>query len=132
MSCVISIMLLILTTLPHFLSIIPIRNNRYYSLTIFLSTSCSILFHVVEESNSIITCIDYSLALLWFLYDLYFGFMYRRILSSILLLNISSFLLHYQIQNSSEYTLYHGIWHLINASKCFYISRLIREHAHYF
>ena len=41
-------MLLILTTLPHFLSIIPIRNNRYYSLTAIKDIDSILDYHVLD------------------------------------------------------------------------------------
>lgn len=118
---------LIITTLPHFLSIIPIirfyTNNYDYIQITILSTLFSILYHI-NENCRIIALIDYSLAFVWFVYDIKYGLIYN-ILDKILYVNLISFMINYNIKHDRNYVVNHSIWHLINAGKCFYVSTLI-------
>lgn len=124
-------MYLILSTLPHFYSILPIipyyRTHTFgYIHCILLSTSFSILYHVYEESNTIITALDYFFAFLMFLYDIYMGYRYTRIyLYTILGLNTVVFLTNLYIPEGNSYILYHSIWHLMSASKSVIVSYII-------
>ena len=112
--------ILIITTVPHFLSIIPII--CYYDI-IILSTLFSILYHTNENCN-IIGMLDYSLAFVWFLYDINYGFIHN-ILGNIIFVNLISFIINYNIKHDKNYITYHSIWHIINACKCYYVSILI-------
>ncbi len=125
---------LIISTLPHFFSILPIIKyyNKYtygYINIIILSTTLSILYHTYEESNRIINFLDYSFAGIWFLYDIYMGYKYTNkiVLYKIMLSNSISFLLNTQISHNTYYQFNHSIWHLINAYKCFYVSNIINN-----
>lgn len=111
-------MILIISTLPHFLSVIP-RNTYKYKYVIILSTTLSILYHYNEESNTIINILDYCMAFIWFLCDIYLG--HNRY--KIILVNFISFIINVNI--TTNYTLYHSIWHIINASKCYYVAMLL-------
>ncbi len=107
----------ILTTLPHYLAIIPVYSHyNEYTCIIFISTTCSVLYHYYEESNPFITGIDYFMALVWFLYDIY--------LANIYICNIGVFLLNISIPRSHYY--FHAVWHIISACKCIYVSNRIR------
>ena len=112
----------ILTTLPHFLSIIPILHLHMteYISVIVLSTILSILYHM-DESNHIIMLYDYGMASVWVLYDIYMGYN-TPYLYTIVFINGLSFIIN---QYTSHISLYHSIWHIINASKCFYVSSLL-------
>lgn len=127
-------MYLIISTLPHFYSIIPLlpyysTHTFHYTHVIAFSTLLSILYHLTGESNSIITTADYSMACIWFLFDLHFGHTFRSstIRSKILYINLSSFLVHACIPYDSTYILYHSTWHILNASKSYYVSSLIAD-----
>ena len=116
--------LLIISTLPHLLSIIPIiKFYDNYIYIIILSTLFSILYHI-NEHNNIIAFIDYTLALVWFLYDVQYGLLYN-ILDKILIVNTVSFIINYNIKHDNNYVVNHSIWHIINATKCLYVSILI-------
>ncbi len=134
-------MYLVISTIPHFFSILPLI--KYYKYTygyiniIILSTTLSILYHTYDESNKIINFFDYCFAGIWFLYDLHMGYKYtnglcavdntnKKILYKIILSNSISFFLNNQITHNTYYQLNHSLWHLINAYKCFYVSNLIR------
>lgn len=124
-------MYLIISTLPHFLSILPLI--KYYKYTydyiniILLSTIFSILYHGCKESNSVINFIDYLFAGIWLIFDIYMGYAYtnKKILIKIILGNSVVFILNIQISYNVYYELNHSIWHIINAYKCFYVSSLI-------
>ena len=122
-------MYLIISTLPHFCSILPlIKYYRNYTLgyisIIIVSSTFSILYHLTKESNYLITYLDYLFAILWAIYDLYFGYTLRnnKTLYSIILGNSIVFIINMQIPYDQNYMLNHSIWHTINACKCFYIS----------
>ena len=125
---------LIITTIPHYLSIFPIlqyyNNNLIwcYINIIFISTSFSILYHLTKESNYIIFYIDYTLAFIWCLFDIsipiYFKdlYMFNKIISA----NIIIFFININITRNKNYIIHHSIWHLISAYKCFYVSNTIK------
>ena len=127
-------MYLLISTLPHFYSIIPLlpyyrRRTFHYTHVIALSTLFSILYHLTGESNSIITHVDVCMACIWFLFDLHLGYTFTSTIvrSRILYLNCSSFLLYTCIPYDTTYILYHSIWHILNASKSYYVSALIAD-----
>ncbi len=127
-------MILVLSTLPHLLSILPLV--QYYQTyafgyinTIALSTFFSVLYHLTEESNRIISFIDHLIAGLWFLYDIYMGYLYtdEQVLYEIIIVNCISCIISFKIPHDEKYELYHSYWHLLNACKCFYVSFLISK-----
>jgi len=87
---------------------------------IFLSSSLSVIYHLYE-SNRIIYVLDYTAACIWFLYDVYMG--YHCALYQIIVVNLVSGILHYYLRSPVQ----HSIWHLINATKCMYVSILIQK-----
>jgi len=118
--------ILVLSTLPHFYSIVPLL--PYYGTCMFgyinviiLSTMCSIFYHLYHESRSIINTIDHVMAFIWFGYDL--GYQDIRILSA----NAVSFLIHTYIPNDHRYTRWHSVWHGFNAVKCYYVATIIQK-----
>ena len=123
-------MLLIITTIPHIVSIYPLVNkiNKPYIYEyiniIILSAIYSILFHIYEEKNIIINDIDYFLAGMWFFYDCILSFIYtdNNIQLKIILTNSISFLINTQIDNNN-YIIEHSLWHIINFTKCYYVSQ---------
>jgi len=117
--------MLIISTLPHFLSVLPVL--PYYNICTFgycniilLSSSLSVLYHLYE-SNRIIYVLDYTMACIWFLYDIYMGYHYAPY--QIIVVNLASGILHYYLRSRVQ----HSIWHLINATKCIYVSILIQK-----
>ena len=128
-------MYLILSTLPHLLSIIPLIKYYFtytfgYCNIIILSTLFSSLYHYHQEANHIITMIDYFFAYYWFAYDVYMGYTYTNDLTRIIFANFVSFIINTQIPYNKFYVRNHSIWHIINSSKCIYISTLLRNHLH--
>ena len=123
-------MALILSTLPHFFTAMPLM--QYYEYTsghvhvIFLSTTFSIVYHATAESNTI-RIIDYCMAFLWFLHELYNGYRFtHRSLYKILLSNLVVFLINLYTPIQC-YRVYHSLWHILNASKSMYVSSIIAK-----
>ena len=120
---------LILTTLPHYVAMIPVWNHpllRRYCYTIATSTTLSILYHTYHESNTVIMWLDYVMALVWFLYDISWGLMMTPYSFSLLLiLNGLVFLANQSISHDDHYPARHSFWHLFSACKCICISVLI-------
>lgn len=125
---------LILTTLPHYVAIVPIWNDpllERYCYTISISTTLSILYHAYHESNMIIMWLDYMMALVWFLYDVSWGLMMTPYSFSLLLaLNGLVFLANQSISYDDRYPARHSFWHLFSACKCICISVLISHTMH--
>ena len=113
--------MLVLSTLPHLLCILPLLhashgNHVPYISIILLSTTLSTMYHAHKESHPVINALDYTMAFIWFLYDA----SYRD--ARILLANIGSFLAHSMVPLDASYPFYHSVWHLLNAWKCYYVS----------
>lgn len=122
-------MYLIISTLPHFLSIIPIK--KYYRSSAFsyiniiiLSSTFSILYHYYEQSNTFINVLDYFFAMLWVIYDIKLTYK-TPLIYKVLFANCAMFLINIKIEYDTNYSLLHSLWHLLNAGKCFYISMLL-------
>ena len=125
--------LLVLSTLPHYLSVLPLiyyYNDIqifWYMTFIFMSTTFSVLYH--SKNNVLIDLFDHVLAIFWFLYDVYLGFYFRYVLLfQIIFYNTLSFMVYQRIEIESSrenYYLFHSGWHLLNAYKSFYVSYLI-------
>ena len=116
----------IISTLPHLLCILPLLQTERTQFTQFtqftqyinvvlLSTVMSVLYHACNESNPVINAADYTMAFIWFLYDV--SYWDARILAA----NLGSFFTHSMAGAS-----YHSLWHLLNAAKCYYVSTRIR------
>lgn len=125
--------ILVISTLPHFLSILPLRkydrHTRGYINIILISTFFSILYHLYEESNQYITTLDYIFATAWFLYDCKLVILHTSPIDGLTIIcsNGFVFFIHSLIPYNESYVLYHSIWHCINAYKAYYISSLIRR-----
>lgn len=125
-------MYLVLSTLPHFCTILPLikHYNKYtynYINIIILSTILSIFYHIYKEANHTINFIDYLCAGIWFLYDVHMGYTYTNkvILSKIVAGNAIVLYINLQIPKDLYYQINHSLWHFISAYKCFYLSNLI-------
>ena len=112
--------LVILSTLPHFLSILPIIYNVEYICVILVSTILSIIYHI-DETDRVIMVYNYGMAFIWVLYDIHMGYS-TPYLYTIINLNVISYIINKCTINEP---LYHSIWHLINAVKCYYVSSLL-------
>ena len=124
---------LIISTIPHFYSILPLvkyykKETFGYINIIIGSSTLSILYHLYNESNGLITTVDYSFAFIWFLYDIYMGYIYAfKYLPNIVVSNAILCIINIGIPYNNYYILYHSIWHLMNAGKCFYVAELLAK-----
>lgn len=89
-----------------------------------VSSTLSIVYHSYNESNEFITRLDYIFAGLWAFCDLRMGFLYTNSIVEIVYLNLLVFILNLYLP---FYKFTHGLWHLLSAYKCFYISTLIQK-----
>jgi len=127
--------LLIATTLPHLFCILPIiryylyKEIFWYVNIIVMSTIFSVMSHkIIYKNNEYIIGIDYSLAFIWFIYDIYLGYIIsRNILIKIVIANLLSFIINKKVDESRYYYFFHSLWHLVNAFKCYYVSCLIND-----
>jgi len=113
--------MLILSTLPHLLCIVPLFDRKYisYISVVLLSTALSMTYHAYNESHPVINALDYTMACIWFLYDA--SYRDARILAA----NAGSFLAHSMVPLGASYPFYHSAWHVLNALKCYYVSTRI-------
>jgi hypothetical protein len=125
--------ILILTTLPHYCAIKYTKSYVYISI-IIASTTMSIVWHSLCEYRNqlyihpiggptgIIMEIDYGLALLWTMYEMWRGFD-TDIYPFIVLSNIVVFVWNQLSKNWIE----HSIWHLVSAFKSVFVAYCIME-----
>ena len=123
--------ILIWTTLPHFIAILPLLffpDAQRYIQIIAISTTFSVLYHTYHESNRMITFLDYLMATLWSTYDIYWGLTMPFIdCCIVLLLNGLALLANQSISYDTYYPARHSFWHLFSACKCICISMMIRQ-----
>jgi hypothetical protein len=126
--------ILILTALLHLCALYPslYYNKIYYNISVFyniiilFATLFSMLWHL-DESNKIIMYIDYLLAFLWLILDIYIALLNYILLLQILLLNFIIFFLNILIKKNNMYYIYHSIWHIQSSIKCLYIIYLFNK-----
>jgi hypothetical protein len=127
--------MLVLSSCLYYLALIPLiyapsvnrtsRLNRIYENTILCATFASIMWH--SYPSSIILClINYAFAGLWFALD----YLWSKALNKkiIIELNALVFLAFIMSTFVPNYDVAHTVWHVISASKCFYVSLLIYMH----
>ena len=121
--------ILIITSALHYLAILPFAKYNNYVLTIIISTTLSILWHLNREPYGILLYLDYTATLIWFLYDIYLGHQTNNLLVVwlIILYNISIFILNIISIYYKYYIITHSIWHVLSAIKCYYVSKLITD-----
>ena len=121
-------MILVLTTLLHSLATIPPLTSdhsfRYaYSSHVIAATILSSLWHWKDQPNSALMYLNYSFAVVWFIYDM--GMM--RPLSDvekvkIVAANIFILCLYDICSADQNYAVYHSLWHIASTIKCAYVS----------
>ena len=111
--------MLVLSTIPHYLSIrFPWNSHNYI---IIASSTFSALWHFYGEPKTLLYYLDYFFALVWFLTDILRS---RKFLKTIIALNAIVFITNICIKYNSDYWLYHSLWHLLSSEKCLYVSKL--------
>ena len=133
---------IILTTLPHFLSIGLVANcisptypGIYigYSAVIGCSSVLSVLWHRQHEPYSILFWLDYAFAGIWTIYDCILAGLLKSsyILAIVCILNIITIILNQLVDNLArkeivQYDTGHSMWHLISVSKTILVAYLVR------
>jgi hypothetical protein len=102
--------MLVVSTLPHYLSVVPVLEDKVYVFIILTSSSFSVLWHTYNEPINWIFYLDYLFAGLWAAYDVYKA----KQIKKVLLLNLIIFILNFKLD--------HSLWHIVSATKCFYVS----------
>ncbi len=128
---------IIITTLPHLIAAyIAWPAAPAYAALITASTAASCAWHRHREPGpleSVLWYIDYGLATAWFIADC--GYAAATATSThaaiIILLNAVSMVANWCISaaGSSNYNMYHSIWHLGNVAKATIIAYIISKEA---
>ena len=124
-------LMIVTSTLPHALSLIPIsglRRRRAMAITIAISTTFSVLWHLAEEPTGWLYWMDYSAAGIWTVMEV----SYSNRLNEAILLNLAVFCLHLLagFKGDANYILYHSLWHLVSSSKCAWLAFRISQAEH--
>lgn len=110
--------MLVATTVPHYLAIIPLLSKRRfdyrYMKLIFLATTLSVAYHVTKESNPLVTALDYLAAA---------ALAYHEITIHTHALPLNALLcMTNQMVPQENYIFYHSLWHLASVAKTIYIA----------
>lgn len=130
-------MILTLSTITHYLSIIPILKYYYnntllyrYTNIIIISSSISLFLHTFNKPIDILYLIDYSGAIIWCIFDILLAHRTKNkiIITKIILLNfivlITNVLIDYYTPDKDKYVFLHSCWHILSSIKCYYVSGL--------
>ena len=114
-------LLLIGTTLPHYAAIIP-ATPAPYRITIFVSTTLSVIWHFYGQPNGTLLYMDYTAAFLWAIYDFGLAIRKRRCIDEVAMANAALLFLGVHIGPGPAYSFLHSLWHLVSAAKCLYFA----------
>jgi hypothetical protein len=119
----------VLTTLPHYLAMVPWRNREdaTYPYVVFIGTSLSVAWHIYEEPmHTPLFYADHLGALVWALYDFQMAaHLTEKKRECIILFNVLVFLLY---ALSSALGKYHSASQIVSALKCILVSVVATEH----
>ena len=105
----------ILTTLPHYIALFYTGRDFVYSTLILLSTTCSVLWHKYNEPENVLKTVDYTMAGLVTLYEIYC----KRQFISVIFLNGAVLALN---KMTGTHDIGHCAWHLVSSAKYIYIA----------
>ena len=94
-----------MTTLPHYYAMVPavLASNYSYALVVFASSSLSVIWHSTGHMMEL----DYALAAIWCMYDIYLSWKLG------VLLNLIVFLTNLFASAHDA----HCAWHILSCSK---------------
>lgn len=129
--------LTVASTLPHYAAVIPfvifaknisaVDQIAYIHIILF-SATLSVLYHTYEERHRVITFLDYTMALVWFVADIYMSIQYLDNYGAIQVLSLNGITVATNMLASPEnYVVEHSVWHLLSATKCIYVSYSISQ-----
>ena len=120
----------VVSTLPHYLSVLPLLpfypNTVPYIYIVCMSTTLSILWHLQGEPINYLYYLDYLGATVWTSYELYTSTGNLSMTAEVAVLNLIVFLLNMN-PGSDHYHVYHSLWHLMSAAKCFYVAAKVTD-----
>ena len=93
-----------------------------YNMIIYMSVKLSFIYHALGESVALVNQLDFTMAAIWFLADLYLGY-YKKIFIAVLLANLASGTI-YQICGMRGG---HVVWHVINAFKAYQVAAWLKD-----
>jgi len=117
-------MILVLSTLLHYLALAPVRKYPVYSSIIGISTTLSVIYHIYDEHQYIMYP-DYIMAGVWFLTDMALS---PKSLET-LAVNSIIFIINIGIPYNKYYDYTHSAWHLLSAYKAWHVSKIIGENS---
>ena len=121
---------IILSTIPHFLSLVFTFDNFFYSSTIITSTLTSILWHRYKEPTNILLYLDYGSATILSFYEIYNSYLINDVLFVIALsanfyiLVFNKLVYFLSVERVINYNIWHTIYHLLSAFKTILIAFL--------
>ena len=126
--------LLILTTLPHFIPLYYIFNDKLYFTIVLFSGTFSISWHYLCEPKNFVFVIDYLFGLIWSLYELgivyiyLYEMFYVTILLNLIVLSNNILMDHISRNNLVSYKYAHSIFHITSSLKTIYIAYKVSKH----
>jgi len=108
--------LLVLTSVPHFFTLVYTKGDLLYNTLIITSTFFSILWHLNNEPENLLKKIDYIFALLVVIKEFY-----SKNFFTVLVLNTIVLVIN---KKTSCRSTGHCLWHLLSSAKCIYIASL--------
>jgi hypothetical protein len=96
---------LVLTTLPHYYAMVPaiLANHHSYAVVVFASSTLSVIWHSTGHMMEL----DYTLAVVWCMYDVYLSWKLG------ILLNLIVFLTNLFADTHDA----HCAWHILSWSR---------------
>ena len=89
-----------------------------YNMIIYMSVKLSFIYHALGERVKLVNKLDFMMAGIWFLADLYFSY-YKKIFMAVLMANLASG----AVYNICGMRGGHVVWHVINAFKAWQVAR---------
>lgn len=122
---------IILTVIPHLLSLFSTFDDIFYSSIIITSTLTSILWHRYKEPNNILLILDYSSATILSSYEIYSSYYVHNglfmisLLSNIYVLFFNKMVYFLSKNKVINYSLWHSFYHILSSIKTITLAFLI-------
>ena len=130
----------VLSTIPHYISLFFIFNNdmndnKYYIVyivTVIISSTLSLYWHILKEPKNIVFYADYLFAVIWTILEIILITIKGDFsdIIAVIFLNKLVFITNQLVNYLSKkdiiiYEKGHSIWHILSSLKCIYVSYLI-------
>ena len=114
-------MINVLTTLPHYAAVYPMRDSLEYTAIVLFASTLSVLYHMAPDLWFLML-LDHMGAGLWFCTDMVFASIHEETFSRVFFLNI--FVFGAWIVLPADM---HPAWHIISVIKCYCVATLLRD-----